>query len=98
MDQADLSGLLLVYLYVGSVVLIAMRSTYLNDRGWNRKFIHIMIGNIVFLWWIFDGQVRHGLPGRGPFIPILLYSSLKGDRISQRTRPGRSAPPWPRPP
>jgi hypothetical protein len=50
MDHADLIGFLLVYFYIGSVVLIAIRSTYLDDMGWNRKFIHIMIGNIVFVW------------------------------------------------
>jgi phytol kinase len=93
MDQADLIGLLLVYLYVGSVVLIAIRSTYLTDRGWNRKFIHIMIGNIVFLWWIFDDKFVMAFLAAAPFIPILLYSSLKGDRIRQEneTRTVRSA-------
>ena len=93
MDQADLIGLLLVYLYVGSVVVIAIRSTYLNDRGWNRKFIHIMIGNIVFLWWIFDDKFVMAFLAAAPFIPILMYSSLRGHHIKQKndTRSIRSA-------
>lgn len=84
MDQADLVGLLLVYLYIGSVVLIAIRSTYLNERGWNRKFIHIMIGNIVFLWWIFQDEFIMAFLAAAPFIPILMYSSLKGHSIKER--------------
>ena len=96
MDQADLIGLLLVYLYVGSVVLIAIRSKYLNDRGWNRKFIHIMIGNIVFFWWIFQDKYVMAFLAAAPFIPILLYSSLKGSNIARRrTEPDRSVPHWP---
>jgi phytol kinase len=66
-----------VYLYVGSVVLLAVRSKFLTDRGWNRKFIHIMIGNIVFLWWIFNDEYVMALLAAAPFIPVLLYSSLK---------------------
>ena len=87
MDQADLVGLILVYLYVGSVVLIAIRSTYLFDRGWNRKFIHIMIGNIVFFWWIFQDKFVMTFFAAAPFIPILMYSSLKGGSIKERSEP-----------
>ena len=87
MDQSDLVGLLLVYSYVGSVVLIAIRSKYLNDRGWNRKFIHIMIGNIVFFWWIFSDKYVMALLAAAPFIPLLLYSSLKGASIKKDNEP-----------
>ncbi len=87
MDQADLIGLLLVYLYVGSVVLIAIRSTYLIDRGWNRKFIHIMTGNIVFFWWIFQDKFVMAFLAAAPFIPILMYSSLKGGSIKEKSEP-----------
>jgi phytol kinase len=87
LDQADIIGLLLVYLYVGSVVLIAIRSKYLIDRGWNRKFIHIMIGNIVFFWWIFQDKYVMALLAAAPFIPLLLYSSLKGDNIKEKGEP-----------
>jgi phytol kinase len=88
LDQADLVGLLLVYAYIGSVVLIALRSKFLNDRGWNRKFIHIMIGNIVFIWWIFNDKFVMALLAAAPFIPILLYSSLKDSHIARKTGPG----------
>jgi phytol kinase len=85
LDQADLIGLLFVYLFVGSVVLLAIRSKYLNDRGWNRKFIHIMIGNIVFIWWIFQDKFVMALLAAAPFIPILIYSSLKGGSIKEKS-------------
>ena len=88
LDQADLIGLLLVYLYVGSVILVAIRSKYLNDKGWNRKFIHIMIGNVVFLWWFFDDKFVMAFLVAAPFIPILMYSSLKGNRIKEKNRTG----------
>jgi phytol kinase len=90
METVDLIGLLFVYIYVGSVVLIAIRSRFLSDRGWDRKFIHIMIGNIVFFWWIFQDRYVMALLAAAPFIPLLLYSSLKehggGDDIGQ-TKP-----------
>jgi phytol kinase len=82
MELVDLIGLLLVYSYVGSVVLIAIRSKYLEEKGWNRKFIHIMIGNIVFFWWIFQDRYVMAFLAAAPFIPILLYSSLKGSKGS----------------
>jgi phytol kinase len=92
LDQADLFGLVLVYLYIGSVVFIALRSRYLNDHGWNRKFIHIMIGNIVFIWWIFNDKFVMAFLAAAPFIPILLYSSLKGREITgNKKRSIRSA-------
>jgi phytol kinase len=80
LDQSDLVGLLLVYLYIGTVVTIAIRSRFLNDRGWNRKFIHIMIGNIVLIWWIFNDPFVMAFLAAAPFIPILMYSSLRDCR------------------
>ena len=87
MDQSDLIGLLLVYAYVGSVVVIAIRSKFLNDRGWNRKFIHIMIGNIVFFWWVFSDKYVMALLAAAPFIPLLMYSSMKGAKIKEKSEP-----------
>ncbi|HEY3419193.1 MAG TPA: hypothetical protein VGK23_01405 [Methanomassiliicoccales archaeon] len=84
MDHSDLIGLLLVYLYIGSVVMIAIRSKFLNERGWNRKFIHIMIGNIVLIWWMFNDKFVMAFLAAAPFIPILLYSSIKGNSIAQK--------------
>jgi dolichol kinase len=40
-----------------------------------------MIGNIVFLWWIFSDKYVMALLAAAPFIPLLLYSSLKGGNI-----------------
>jgi phytol kinase len=90
MEFVDLVGLLLVYLYIGSVVLIAIRSKYLKEKGWNRKFIHIMIGNIVFFWWIFQDKYVMALLAAAPFIPILLYASLKGSESSVEKKEPRS--------
>jgi dolichol kinase len=69
------------------VVLIAIRSSYLNEKGWNRKFIHIMIGNIVLFWWIFDDKFVMAFLAAAPFIPILMYSSLKGGSIKEKNEP-----------
>lgn len=91
MELVDLAGLLLVYAYVGSVVLIAVRSAYLKERGSERKFIHIMIGNIVFFWWIFQDRFVMAFLAAAPFILILLYSSLRAASADGNGPNARSA-------
>jgi phytol kinase len=74
------------------MVLFALRSKYLGDRGWSRKFIHIMVGNIVFIWWMFQDKFVMAFLAAAPFIPILVYSAIResqetsdGDKISIRS-------------
>lgn len=77
----DMIGLLLVYGYVSLVVLLAQ---YLGRKGFKsckRKLIHILVGNIVLFWWIFDTPYVMAFLAAGPFIPLLYvvspYSPLK---------------------
>ena len=44
MIGGDALGLLMVYAYVGAMVVVTTRSRFLRDHSFHRKFIHVMIG------------------------------------------------------
>lgn len=73
MSTGDVLGLILVYIYVALVVIIAT----LAKRRWPggsgfRKVIHILVGNIVFFWWVFDSNYIMSFLAAVPFIFLLL--------------------------
>lgn len=80
MNGGDALGLLLVYAYVGVMVVITAKWSFLRERKFHRKFIHIMIGNIALFWWVFDTNYIMSLLAAAPFIPLLLLFSKYGDR------------------
>jgi phytol kinase len=72
-STGDIIGLVLVYAYVAVVVVIAT----LAKRKWPggsgfRKVIHILVGNIVFFWWVFDSRYVMAFLAAAPFILFLL--------------------------
>ncbi len=72
-STGDVIGLVLVYAYVSLVVIIAT----LAKRRWPegsgfRKVIHILVGNIVFFWWVFDSNYVMSFLAAVPFIFLLL--------------------------
>lgn len=71
----DAIGLLLVYGYVSVVVLIAKSLEKRGICNCERKVIHILVGNIVFFWWIFDTPYIMAFLAAGPFIPLLYIVS-----------------------
>lgn len=75
----DALGLILVYAYVGLMVVITTKWKYLERRSFQRKFIHVMIGNIALLWWVFDTNYIMSLLAAAPFVPLLLIFSHYGD-------------------
>lgn len=80
MNGGDALGLLLVYAYVGVMVIITAKWSFLRERRFHRKFIHIMIGNIALFWWVFETNYIMSLLAAAPFIPLLLLFSRYGDR------------------
>jgi len=76
----DALGLILVYAYVGIMVVITTKWGFLKKRSFHRKFIHIMIGNIAIFWWVFDTNYIMALLAAAPFIPLLLLFSRYGDQ------------------
>ena len=78
MIGGDALGLLVVYSYIAVMVIVASKWHYLKKKGFHRKFIHIMIGNIALFWWIFDTNYVMALLAAAPFIPILLLFSIYG--------------------
>jgi dolichol kinase len=74
-STGDALGLLLVYLYVGAVVIFAR---LLDRKGFDdckRKTVHVLIGNIVFIWWVFDSPYIMAFLAAAPFIPLLYLVS-----------------------
>ncbi|MFW5914239.1 MAG: diacylglycerol/polyprenol kinase family protein [Thermoplasmatota archaeon] len=75
LSPGDVLGLTLVYLYLGGVVAL---TKFLAGRGkgrYNRKVVHILVGNIVFIWWLFDDRLVMALLAAAPFIPLLYLVS-----------------------
>jgi phytol kinase len=80
LSDGDLLGLILVYAYVGVMVVVASKSRFLKRTRTHRKFIHIMIGNIAIFWWVFDTNWIMSLLAAAPFIPLLFLLSKEGSR------------------
>jgi phytol kinase len=73
--DGDLVGLAGVYAYVGLVILLAAKWKLIRNAKMHRKFIHIMVGNIVFIWWVFDTSYVMAFLAAAPFIPLLILAS-----------------------
>lgn len=84
MIGGDALGLLLVYAYVGILVVVATKWKFLKRRSFHRKFIHIMIGNIALFWWIFDTNYVMSLLAALPFIPLLVMFSRYDERKDEK--------------
>ncbi len=86
MDPGDILGLVLVYGYV--ILLIVISEKVLNKHpNISRKFLHIMVGNILFILPLFQSRWVMALLTAAPFILLTFlispYSPLKiKDRIS----------------
>jgi phytol kinase len=81
--NGDILGLLAVYLYIGVMVIVASKWSFLRRHGIHRKFIHIMIGNIVFIWWVFESNWVMALLAAAPFVPVLIFFSKEGEKIKE---------------
>jgi phytol kinase len=73
--EGDLVGLAGVYVYVGLIILLAAKWKLIRNAKMHRKFIHIMVGNIVFIWWVFDTSYVMAFLAAVPFIPLLILAS-----------------------
>ena len=80
MTTSDLIGLLLVYGYVALLLLISEKGLNKHPR-FSRKFLHIMVGNILFILPLFDTGWVITFLAAAPFIPLTYlmspYSPLK---------------------
>jgi dolichol kinase len=74
MQQSDLAGVLLVYIYVAILLIITEK---LLDKypETSRKFLHIMTGNIAFLLPIFATKEVMAFLAAGPFIILTFLMS-----------------------
>jgi phytol kinase len=86
MEPGDIVGLALVYGYVTLLLLIAEK-VLKKHPGFSRKFLHIMVGNVIFILPLFQSRWVMALLAAAPFILLTFlmspYSPLKiKDRIS----------------
>lgn len=86
MDTGDILGLVLVYGYV--ILLLVISEKVINKYpNFSRKFLHIMVGNVLFILPLFQSRWVMALLTAAPFILLTFlispYSPLKiKDRIS----------------
>ncbi len=74
MTTGDITGLVLVYLYV--IILIMISENLLKKHLLlSRKFLHIMVGNILFILPLFDTQWVMVLLAAAPFIILTFFIS-----------------------
>ncbi len=72
LSTGNIVGLILVYSYVALVIVISVYAKKRYPGCGYRKIVHIMVGNIVFLWWVFDSQYIMAFLAAAPFIFLLI--------------------------
>ncbi len=84
MINPDLAGVLLVYIYVAILLIISEKLLDNVPVDIDRKFLHIMVGNIAFLLPIFQTRWVMAFLAAGPFIVFTFlmspYSPIKSMR------------------
>ena len=71
-SMGDIVGLILVYSYVFLVIIVSTLAKRRFPGCGYRKIIHILVGNIAFLWWVFDSRYIMAFLAAAPFIVLLL--------------------------
>jgi len=84
-SSGDALGLLLVYLYVTAVVIFAKSVGRKGFDDYRRKTVHILVGNIVFIWWAFDSPYIMAFLAAAPFV-LLLYLASPACRFERFKR------------
>jgi len=82
--SGDITGVLLVYIYVTALLIITEKILDFLPTDVNRKILHIMVGNIAFLLPIFQTREIMAFMAAGPFILFTFlmspYSPIKSIR------------------
>ncbi len=86
MISGDALGVAIVYIYVAILLLISEKILS-NYEVFSRKFLHIMVGNVLFVLPIFETRFAMTFLAAAPFIPLTFlmspYSPIDiKDRIS----------------
>ncbi len=86
MIASDIIGLILVYGYI-AILLIISEKVLNKYPTFSRKFLHIMVGNVIFILPLFTNQFVITFLAAAPFIVLTFlmspYSPIKfNDRIS----------------
>ncbi len=91
MTSGDLLGLFVVYIYV-FLVLLASENIFKNNSLHGRKFLHIMVGNIIFILPLFETRMVIVFLAAAPFIVLTFlispYSPI--DLMSKTSAKGHS--------
>jgi phytol kinase len=86
MISSDVTGLILVYSYV-ALILIVSEKVLGKYTTFSRKFLHIMVGNVIFILPFFTNQFVITFLAAAPFVVLTFlispYSPVKiNDKIS----------------
>ncbi len=88
LNNGNFWGLVFVYGYVAILLLISEKVLYKHPK-FSRKFLHIMVGNILFILPLFDSRWVITFLAAAPFIPLTYlmspYSPIKSvkDKLSE---------------
>ena len=88
LNNGNFWGLVFVYGYVAILLLISEKVLYKHPK-FRRKFLHIMVGNILFILPLFDSRWVITFLAAAPFIPLTYlmspYSPIKSvkDKLSE---------------
>ncbi|HEY3422480.1 MAG TPA: hypothetical protein VGK13_04915 [Methanocellaceae archaeon] len=78
LTRNDIIGIVLVFAYV-LVVFVMVEKAWKGDRTTGRKILHISMGNIVFILWIFDSMWAEVLVA----VSFLIFSMLITPRMKR---------------
>jgi len=88
MFQNDLLGIAFVYIYVAFLLILTEKILSKKYPTVNRKFLHIMTGNIAFILPIFQTREMMAFLAAGPFI---LFTFLMSPRSPIKSMRGKTS-------
>ena len=94
---SDAYGLVIVYLLIIVTLILYVILKKKDVKVDRRKLIHIMTGNFVFVWWLFESELPMLIFFTIPFMVLLFLSApdsqvkfLKRSIIGEASRKGHS--------
>ena len=88
MLNGDISGVLLVYIYVAILLIVTEKLLDKLPTEYSRKVLHIMVGNIAFLLPIFQTKEVMVFLAAGPFI---LFTFLMSQHSPIKSMKGKTS-------
>lgn len=78
----DILAVLIVYGLIGLAMIIGSFLLKHNSKADARRVLHVVVGNFIFIWWLFSDRWAMEIFFVIPFIALLLYIMLRKDIVS----------------